>query len=191
MTPLGHSAAHELSREQGWRPDGIDVIPLGSEAAQIAALRTGEIDGMANDVASAEHLQQEGVAHTFIDFGQVAPHFINHVTFASDQIIQRHPQDVRAFLAAWFETIAWMRAHKAETVKLAAPVMNQSPVIVAKAYDVVMPTFSSTGRFDPTALAVLRRSFVEMGFAAVATRHGEALYRAVSARLCQGGALAE
>ena len=29
-------------------------------------------------------------------------------------------------------------------------------------YDELMPMFSDTGRFDPKALAVLRKSFVEM-----------------------------
>jgi hypothetical protein len=40
--------------------------------------------------------------------------------------------------------------------------MHQSPDIAAKAYDAVMPVFSDTGRFEPKAVAVLSRSFVQM-----------------------------
>jgi hypothetical protein len=40
--------------------------------------------------------------------------------------------------------------------------MHQSPEIAARAYDAVMPVFSDTGRFEPKAVAVLSRSFVQM-----------------------------
>jgi len=69
---------------------------------------------------------------------------------------------VRAFLAGWFETVAWMRQNKDESVKLAAPVMHKAPEIASRAYDEVMPSLSDTGKFDPKALKVLARSFVEM-----------------------------
>ena len=39
--------------------------------------------------------------------------------------------------------------------------------------------FSDTGRFDPRALAVLRKSFVEMKTLAEEPRHGQALHRGV------------
>jgi hypothetical protein len=47
-------------------------------------------------------------------------------------------------------------------VALAAPVMHQDKDIVAMNYDETMNDFSTTGRFDAKALAVLARSFVEM-----------------------------
>jgi hypothetical protein len=58
--------------------------------------------------------------------------------------------------------VKWMRANKAETVTLATPVMGKPPEIVARAYDIVMPSLSDTGLFDAKALATLARSFVEM-----------------------------
>ncbi|HEY3920126.1 MAG TPA: hypothetical protein VGL83_20215 [Stellaceae bacterium] len=56
-----------------------------------------------------------------------------------------------------------MRQNKDEAVKLAAPVMHQSIDITGRDYDVTMPTFSDTGKFEPKPLAVLARSFVQMG----------------------------
>jgi hypothetical protein len=56
-----------------------------------------------------------------------------------------------------------MRGHKAESVKIAAASMHEPEPLVAKAYDETMPAMSDTGKFAPKALAVLRRSFVEMG----------------------------
>jgi hypothetical protein len=41
--------------------------------------------------------------------------------------------------------------------------MGVTPAIADQTYDEVMPMFSDDGHFDPKALAVLQRSFVEMG----------------------------
>ena len=156
-------AVRETSRQQGWGADGIAVTPLGADEAQVAALKTKEIDGMAIDVAGAYRLQGEGSAKILLHFSTIAPDFINHITYATNKMIAEHPDQLRAFLAGWFETIRWMRKNKDETVKIAAPVMHQPPDIAARAYDEIMPSFSDTGRFDPKALAVLARSFVQMG----------------------------
>lgn len=153
---------HQVAQQQGWGPDGIAVTPLGSDEAQVAALRTKELDGMAIDVAGAYTLQAAGDAKIILRFSTIVPDFINHITYATNKIMAERPEQVRAFLAAWFETVAWMRQNKDEAVAIAAPVMHKAPEIAARAYDEVMPSLSDTGKFDPKAVAVLRRSFVEM-----------------------------
>jgi NitT/TauT family transport system substrate-binding protein len=152
----------ELSRQQGWGPDGIDVVFLGDVAGQIAAVRTQQIDAMSSDVATAARLEQEGIGHTVVNFGRIIPDFIVHIIYATRKVTAERPEAVRGFLAGWFDTVAFMKANKDETVKLVAPIMHQSPEIAARAYDAVMPVFSDTGRFEPKPLAVLSRSFVEM-----------------------------
>ncbi|MGH7091868.1 MAG: ABC transporter substrate-binding protein, partial [Stellaceae bacterium] len=129
---------HEISRRQGWGTNGIDVVPLGSDEAQIASMRIGETDGMPLDVASAALLEQKGDVRILLRFGEVVKDFINHVTFATDDIIRQHPDEVRAFNEGWFETVKWMRTNKAESVRIATPVMRKPGDIVARAYDVVM-----------------------------------------------------
>lgn len=153
---------HQASVKQGWGPNGIADTPLGTDEAQIAALRTKDLDGMCIDVAGAYALQEAGDAKIVLNFGSIVPDFINHITYASNKIMADHPDEVRAFLAGWFETVAWMRKNKDEAVKLAAPVMHKSPAIAGRAYDVVMPSLSDTGKFDSKALNVLAQSFVDM-----------------------------
>jgi ABC-type nitrate/sulfonate/bicarbonate transport system substrate-binding protein len=152
----------ELSRQQGWGPDGITGVALGSQSGRTASLRAGTTDGMVTDVATAAKLQKDGISRTVVHFGTVAPDFIIHAIFATNKAIAERPAVLKRFLAGWFETIKWMRGHKNQTVALAAPVMHQAPDIVAANYDQTMNDFSTTGRFDPKALAVLARSFVEM-----------------------------
>jgi NitT/TauT family transport system substrate-binding protein len=88
------------------------VVPLGTDQAQIAAMRTAETEGMPLDVASAALLEEKGDARILIRFGDVIKDFINHVTFATNTVMKDHPDEVREFLAAWFETVKWMRTHE-------------------------------------------------------------------------------
>jgi ABC-type nitrate/sulfonate/bicarbonate transport system substrate-binding protein len=153
----------ETSRQQGWGNDGIAVTPLGTNEAQVAAMRARETDGLAVDPAGGYELEEKGAGKIILRFSTVAPDFINHVSYATNKMIAEHPDQLKAFLAAWFETVAFMKANKDEAVKLAAPVMHQSLDITSRDYDDTMPTFSDTGRFEAKPLAVLARSFVQMG----------------------------
>jgi len=155
--------AHELARQQGWGPNGINVVALGAQTAQVAALRTHEIDAMVMDISVAYRAEESKEARILMQFGDIAPHFHMHVIHAANAFLARDPDGVRRFLAAWFETIAFMRTHRAETVKIVAQVIGVSEHIADRTYDVVMPIMSTDGCFDPKALEMLRHSYVEMG----------------------------
>ena len=45
---------------------------------------------------------------------------------------------------------------------IAKTVMEADEDVAGRVYDALMPMFSDTGRFDPKALAVLRKSYVEL-----------------------------
>ncbi|HEY3920127.1 MAG TPA: ABC transporter substrate-binding protein [Stellaceae bacterium] len=94
----------ETSRQQGWGNDGIVVTPLGTNEAQVAAMRAKETDGLAVDPAGAYELEEKGAGKIILEFSKIAPDFINHVTYATNRMITAHPDQLTAFLAAWFET---------------------------------------------------------------------------------------
>ena len=151
----------ETSRRHGWGPTGINIAPMGALPGQIAALKRGDIDGTIMDIASAFDLQKKGEARVLVRFTDIKDFHI-HVIFATDKAIASKPAVVRNFLKGWFETIAYMRTHKAETVKIAGEVMEKDQDISSRVYDELMPMFSNTGRFDKAALATLRKSYVEL-----------------------------
>jgi ABC-type nitrate/sulfonate/bicarbonate transport system substrate-binding protein len=95
-------------------------------------------------------------------FNDLIRDFHVHVIFATYKIIAAKPETLRGFLAGWFETIAFMRANKPETVRIAKDIMGTDETTAGMIYDELMPMFSDTGKFDPKALAVLSRSFVDM-----------------------------
>ncbi|HLI21287.1 MAG TPA: ABC transporter substrate-binding protein [Stellaceae bacterium] len=152
----------ELSRRQGWGPDGIKMAALGDVPAQLSALRTHQVDAVPFDITTAYQLDATGEVRILLKFGDIVKDYVNHVIFASNDVIAKRPDDVKKFLAAWFETIAFVKHNKAETVRIASDVLKIPPAIVGKVYDETMPMLSDTGRFDPKGLAVLRQSFVDM-----------------------------
>ena len=90
-------------------------------------------------------------------------HFITHVIFVREEVIEKRPQAVRGFLQGWFNTIAFMKADKAKTVEITAKVLDLSPAVIGRAYDEEIGIFSDDGVFDPKAVAELKQSFIEMG----------------------------
>jgi NitT/TauT family transport system substrate-binding protein len=151
----------QTSRSQGWGPNGITIEPMGAMAGQIAALRRGDIDGTITDISNAYDLVTRGQARILVRFNNLTD-FVTHVIFATDNLISTRPDAIRGFLKGWFETIAFMRANKAETVAIDTQVLQKNADIISRTYDDVMPMFSDDGRFNRKGLAVLAKSFVEL-----------------------------
>jgi NitT/TauT family transport system substrate-binding protein len=159
---LTYWLVRELSRLQGWGPDGIQIVTLGSPTAQYAAIERKDVDGMVMDVSTAFEWEKAGRGRILARFGDLVKDFHIHVIFATDKMIAARPQALRGFLAGWFETIAFMRRDKAKTVTIAADVLGKDQANMSRTYDELMPMFSDDGRFDPKALAALAKSYVEL-----------------------------
>jgi len=152
----------EVSRQKGWGFDGVTQVPIGEDSSRIAALKAKALDGAIVNLAVALNYAQRGEGRILLRFNELLKDFHVHVIFATDKAIAARPAALTAFMAGWFDTIAFMRANKAATVEIAKDVMQTDEPTTAAIYDGLMPMFSADGRFEPKALAVLARSFVEM-----------------------------
>src|SRR5712671_2384917 len=99
----------EVSRQRGWGFDGITQVPIGENAARVAAVRSKALDGCIVDIASALNYVQRGDGRILLRFNDLVKDFILHVIFATDKVIVEKPEALRGFLKGWFETIALMR----------------------------------------------------------------------------------
>ncbi len=152
----------ETSRQQGWGPNGINIAPMGVAQPQIAALKRKDIDGMVTDISTALDMERTGDGRILMRFGDIVKDFHIHVIFATDKDIAEKPEALRNFLKGWFDTIHFMRANKAESVDIAKDVIGKDADITARTYDMLMPMFSDDGKFNPKAMAVLAKSYVEL-----------------------------
>jgi NitT/TauT family transport system substrate-binding protein len=166
VTTVGSLTAwigERINAKEGWDSNGIDVVPIGGVAPARAAIRTHLIDGYIGGVETGYQLEESKEWRVITTAMPFVQQFITHVIFARDELIEQHPDTVRAFLAGWFETIAYMKTHKEKSVEISAKVLDLSPSVVGRAYDEEMPYFSTDGTFDPQAVAVLKKSYIEMG----------------------------
>ena len=155
--------ARQIARSQGWGEDGIKVQAVGSAAAQTAMLQTGQVDASIIEISSAQILADKGQGRIIASGRNIAPNFVTHAIFASRAMIDDHPDVVRRFLAAWFQTQTYMKTHKADAVAEIAKRLQIPESVAAADYDTLMPDFSKDGKFSPVALNVLSQSFVQMG----------------------------
>ncbi len=155
--------AQELSRQQGWGANGFTIAPLGTTAAQLAALKTHQIDGMVVEANAGYRLEEDGSGRVVVQFGDRLKTFHIYVLYARRDFAEKNPDAVRGFLAGWFDTIAYMHGHRDQTIEIVRRTADVSKGVATRDYDELIGMFNRTGRFNPQALAVLARSFVEMG----------------------------
>src|SRR3984893_4215697 len=152
----------QLSRRLGWGDGGIKIPPLGPSEAQIAALLTHQIDGTTTDSVTVEKFVESGNGRILVRFGDYFPDFTTSCIYASDALIASNPGAMRALLAGWVETIAYMRDHRPAVLDTPIKLIGMSPGVASAIYDDTMPTMSLDGRFNPKALDLLADSFVAM-----------------------------
>jgi ABC-type nitrate/sulfonate/bicarbonate transport system substrate-binding protein len=152
----------QLSILQGWGPTGFNYVPLGASEAQIAALKAHQVAAAPLDITTAVTLESEGQARIVVRFGKVITAYINHVITASNQMIEKRPDDVKKFLAGWFESAVYFKTHKDEAVKFTAQLLKKPEPIISRVFDESSPMITDNGHFDPKGLAAIRDSVVEM-----------------------------
>jgi NitT/TauT family transport system substrate-binding protein len=148
----------EVSRRQGWGPDGIIRVAAGNSATAYAMLHTGALEGVAGDLGSGLQAEKRGDGRVLLRFGDLIPKFQVFVIYAPDAVLAAKPDAVRAFLAGWFDTIAFLHNNRAESVTKMAGLMGLDPDVMGELYDQLLPMFSADGKFDPQAMAVLSRA---------------------------------
>jgi ABC-type nitrate/sulfonate/bicarbonate transport system substrate-binding protein len=127
-----------------------------------AAIKTNQIAGYIGSLESGYALEEQKEWRVITSATPFVEQFITHVFFARDELIQKRPEVVRAFLRGWMDTIAFMKANKDKTVEITSKVINVPPSVAARAYDEQIGVFSTDGTFDPKAVAALKASFIEM-----------------------------
>jgi ABC-type nitrate/sulfonate/bicarbonate transport system substrate-binding protein len=161
-TSLTAWLAMAFAQHQGWGPDGVKRASIGGMSSQVAGLLTKNVDAIIGPTEGAYILEAKGEAKPLITFGDINL-YITHALYARNALMTDHPDALRRFLAAWFETVQFVRANKAQTIAMIEPATKLPPDIASKIYDLETPALSTTGRFDPKAVEVMVQSFVDLG----------------------------
>jgi NitT/TauT family transport system substrate-binding protein len=157
-------SVHELSRQMGWGAEGIEALPTGASRAGLAALKTGEINGLLLAEGAAFEAQDHDQVRILLSFGDYIKSFHANILFAANTVIASNPALVERFLKGWFKTVDYVLAHPDFGAKVGAETMGISEVAAKKAFnDEVVRMTTKDGSFDPAAIEVVRRTMKEMG----------------------------
>jgi NitT/TauT family transport system substrate-binding protein len=155
--------AREIAHKQGWGENGVTVVALGgSTAATVAAFRVHQVDAAMSTTTVFLTLEQNKTARLLAPVSSYEGNAASGIIEVSNHLIATDPGAVRAFIAAWLETVDYVRTHKAETVKLESEIGHFDEQIMAHEYDLTIGMFTKDCRFDAESLATLKRSFVAL-----------------------------
>jgi NitT/TauT family transport system substrate-binding protein len=155
--------ALELARVEGWGPDGVKLTAIGSSpGAAAAALKAHLVDATVGNATAGPILERAHEGRLLATAADFVPHFQAHTMYAASDLVQKNPGAVRRFLAAWLQSVAYMRAHRDDTIRIAETVTGLSAADEALEYDRIMPGMSADGRFDPLDVKRIGQSFVEL-----------------------------
>ena len=163
---LTYWLVEELSRAKGWTSEADKATPVvigGNPAAQYAALRTGSVDATLGGVSVGYQLEVQKEGRLLIPISDYLKDYALFVTYASTSIIKQNPDAVRRFLKGWYESVDYMKSHKAETVALTTQVIGYAPEVSAQLYDHLISTFSTNGKFKKAAVEKVHASMVDLG----------------------------
>ena len=155
--------AFELAKLKGWGPHGVRTVGLGGGTNSIAALRTHTVDAVIDTAADAFTLEPQKVVRSLLPCSSYVKDFVMHAIYASTDVVRTRQPALRAFLAGWFESTAYIRANKTEAVRIAAAASGMDPTAQAQEYAILAPLLSTDGRFSRPGLATIARSYVELG----------------------------
>jgi ABC-type nitrate/sulfonate/bicarbonate transport system substrate-binding protein len=155
--------AKRIAGNHGVSSDQLKFAYLGSMNGIFAALMAKDVDAIVGTTAGGIVAQKQGRARIVVEAGAEITDFIADMLFASDTMMAQHPDELRRFLRAWFETIAFVKANKAETVRITEKDTRLSDDVASQIYDAEAPSFFTDGHFDRQKFAVVKQSLVDVG----------------------------
>jgi ABC-type nitrate/sulfonate/bicarbonate transport system substrate-binding protein len=155
--------AKRLAVEEGWGADGVRRVAIGDAVQMTAALKSQQVDGLMGATENGYQLEERGEGRVLLGMEKYVPHFVTHVIFANKQFVAEKPDVINRFLKGFFASMAFIRDNKEKTAEIAAPVLHESPAVLNKTYDYLMPMMGFDGQFDPQGLDLIKTSFLDMG----------------------------
>ena len=142
----------------------MKLTSLGSgSGATAAALKAHLVDALIANATTGMVLEREKRARLLGTGADFVAHFIAHEMYATQAIVHDKPDAIRRFLQGWVESVAFMRANRAEAIRIARTATGLNETDQGLEYDRLMQGISIDGRFDSKDIERIGQSYVELG----------------------------
>lgn len=128
----------------------------------MAAFKANLIDADIGGTATFLRMSKSKVGKVLAPASSYMGHIASGVLYASNKLIESNPAAVKAFVAGWLDTIKFIRANKAETVKIEMSVTKYTENVMSQEYDFVVGMYTSDCKFDAQSLDTLKQSFADL-----------------------------
>jgi NitT/TauT family transport system substrate-binding protein len=135
----------------------------GVQPDQFKPALAKEVDAIVGMTAGSLALERDGKARILVKAGEEIQDFIADMVYASEPMMQKRPAVLRRFLVAWFETLRFMKANKAETIRITQPLTKLPDDIASEIYDAETPSFFTDGHINKKKLAAVQQALVDVG----------------------------
>lgn len=155
--------AKTILANHGVQSDQFKLAYLGTMNGIVAGLLAKDVDAIVGTTATSLALEQDGKARILVKAGAEIHNFIADVVYASEPMMQQRPAVLRRFLVAWFDTLRFMKTHKAETIRITQPLTKLPDAIASQIYDAETPSFFTDGHVDKKNLAAVQQALIDVG----------------------------
>lgn len=155
--------AKTIAARHGIGADGIKLAYLGAMSGIVAGLLSNNVDAIVATTSGSLKLEGEGKARILAKAGDEIKDFIADIIYASEPMMNERPDALRRFLAAWFETMRFMKSNKVETIRITQKATKLPDDIASKTYDAETPSFFTNGHFDRQKLAAVKQALIDVG----------------------------
>ena len=170
-----HMVVNRLLASAGLSPDDVSIIGAGSGPTAVAAMRSGQIDAIANVEPVISMLESAGamtvVAETMTEKGTRAifgtPQLPAGCLYTKEEFIRRNPRTVQALTSAMVHALQWLAKASDEEIAQAVPpeyLLGDRRVYLA-ALRKSRDTYSKDGLIPPSGAQALYEAL--RGFDAV------------------------
>ena len=153
----------ELNRAKGWTSGGAIPVAIGGQlSTEVAALKTHEVEAIIDAPGIGYQLESEHAGRLLAPISTYVHELDLFIIYATDPLVKNNPDAIRRFLKGWFEAVAYMKSHKAETVAVASKATGFSQAAEDYEYDLLAKEFSSDGKFNRKGLEKTEASFIDL-----------------------------
>ncbi|MCL6550266.1 MAG: ABC transporter substrate-binding protein [Acidothermus cellulolyticus] len=129
----------------GLKPDQVQGVPIGTSLPTITtALQNGQVDAVTVLLPWGYELEKSGKARWVAKMSEQLPNFSYTGIDAFDNAL-KNTKTASCVVGAYTATIKWMKDHPDETQKWFQDFYSVSADIAKRAYDELMPDFSTDG----------------------------------------------
>jgi NitT/TauT family transport system substrate-binding protein len=125
----------------------VQLVPLGAGLAP--GLRSGQVDALVFSALTTQREILSGHARLLLDVGKEMPPTMANGYVATQEMMEKHPVELRATLAALLEASAYMRANKQWTLDfLKGFAKSDDSALIEVLYKQLVDNISRDGNID-------------------------------------------